>query len=282
VITITEIIQIKEKLLLNEFKLTFYSLILYFLSWLFIFIKSANRANIKRLLIGTFIFLGILCHLSAIVLRWTIANRPPFQTLYESLIWFSMVSIFAFFVYFLVSEHGYLLGIIVLPVTFSALFYSFFFLNQSPEPLSPALNSGWFFYHALTAFGSYAVFVNNFAGECVRLFTRDANQREKFRIFSYRIVLIGFVLLTFAIVSGAVWAEEAWGRYWSWDPKETWALLTWTVYAMYIHYSNKTALKGKFISVLGILGFISMVMTFLGVNWLTKLLGIPSLHTYAL
>lgn len=277
-----EIIEIKERLLLNEFKLTFIALILYFLCWFIITYKSITKVNTKKIFSGMVIFLGIFCHLSAIILRWTIAKRPPFQTLYESLIWFSMVTVLVYSIYFLINEYGYMLGVIVLPVTISALFYAFFFLNQSPEPLSPALNSGWFFWHAVTAFGSYAVFVNNFAGESVRLFVKDEIKKEKFRDFSYRIVLCGFVLLTFAIVSGAIWAEEAWGRYWSWDPKETWALLTWTVYAMYIHHSNKTALKGRLITILGILGFVSMIMTFLGVNWLTKLLGIPSMHTYAL
>lgn len=277
-----EIIEIKEKLLLNEFKLTFYTQILYFLSWFIVSYKSIRKLNTKKIFPGMLIFLGMFCHLSALILRWAIANRPPFQTLYESLLWFSMVTVLVYSIYFLINEYGYVLGVIVLPVTIAALFYAFFFLNQSPEPLSPALNSGWFFYHAVTAFGSYAVFVNNFAGECVWLFIKDKNQKQKFRDFSYRIVLSGFVLLTFAIVSGAIWAEEAWGRYWSWDPKETWALLTWTVYAVYIHYSNKTALKGRLIPLLGIFGFISMIMTFLGVNWLTKLFGISSLHTYAL
>ncbi len=277
-----EIIEIKERLLLNEFRLTFSALILYFLGWFKITHNSIIKANTKKLFPGLFIFFGILCHLSAIILRWRITGRPPFQTLYESLIWFSMVSVLVYSIYFLINEYGYKLGVIVLPVSISALFYAFFFLNQSPEPLPPALNSGWFFWHAVTAFGSYAVFVNNFAGESAWLFVKDENQREKFRNFSYWIVLCGFVLLTFAIVSGAIWADEAWGRYWSWDPKETWALLTWTVYAVYIHYSNKTALKGRLIPLLGVLGFISMIMTFLGVNWLTKLLGIPSMHTYAL
>lgn len=277
-----DILAIKEKLLLNEFKLTFYSLILYFLSFLSIIYYASDRKKTKKFASGFLLFTGIFCHLSVIILRWTVANRYPFQTLYESLLWFGFVTVIVYFYYFLKKEEGWIGGMVVLPVTFSALFYAFFFLNPVPEPLSPALNSGWFFYHAITAFGSYAVFVNNFAGEVGRVFLNNEGSKASIRHFSFRIVLLGFILLTFAIVSGAVWAEEAWGRYWSWDPKETWALLTWTVYAVYIHYSRKTLFMGKYIFLFSLLGFISMVMTFLGVSWLAKLLGIPSLHAYAL
>ncbi len=279
---VSEILKIKEELLLNEFKLIFYAQILFFMSWLIILYKLILNHNMRKIFPGIFIALGIFCHISAIVLRWAIANRPPFQTLYESLLWFGMVTVLVYAFYFLINKDGYLLGVIVLPVTFSALFYPFFFLNPAPESLPPALNSGWFFYHAVTAFGAYAIFVNNFSGECIRIFMQDEDRREMLRNFSYRISLLGFLLLTFAIISGAIWAQEAWGRYWAWDPKETWALLTWTVYAVYIHYANKTALRGRLIPLIGVFGFISMIMTFLGVNWLTKLLGIPSLHTYAL
>ena len=87
--------------------------------------------------------------------------------------------------------------------------------------------------------------------------------------------------MTFAVFSGAAWANDAWGRYWSWDPKETWSLITWTVFTMYLHSMTMQRFNGRFASALNILGFVCMMMTFLGVNWLAKLLGIPSLHVYA-
>ena len=105
---------------------------------------------------------------------------------------------------------------------------------------------------------------------------------EKFHETAYRLVLFGFPLLTFGIISGAAWADEAWGRFWSWDPKETWSLITWTVFALYLHAMVMPAWRGKPASIFNILGFICMIMTFVGVNWLAKLLGIESLHLYAI
>jgi len=105
---------------------------------------------------------------------------------------------------------------------------------------------------------------------------------ESFHAQSFRLALFGFPLLTFGIFSGAAWANEAWGRYWGWDPKETWSLITWTVFAMYLHSVSIPKWRGLPASVFNILGFICMIMTFIGVNWVAKLLGIPSLHLYAM
>ena len=99
--------------------------------------------------------------------------------------------------------------------------------------------------------------------------------------YPHRLVMMAFPLLTFAIFSGAAWANDAWGRYWSWDPKETWSLITWTVYAIYLHTRAIPEWRERVSPYLNILGFCCMVMTFVGVNWLAKLLDIPSLHTYA-
>jgi ABC-type transport system involved in cytochrome c biogenesis permease subunit len=104
---------------------------------------------------------------------------------------------------------------------------------------------------------------------------------NEFRRWTHRLVLFGFPFLTFAIFSGAAWANDIWGRYWSWDPKETWSLITWTVYAIYLHSKTIGKWKDAPASFLNILGLICMFMTFLGVNYLPKLFNIPSLHTYA-
>ncbi len=104
---------------------------------------------------------------------------------------------------------------------------------------------------------------------------------KPFRTMATKLVIFGFPMLTFGIFSGSAWANEAWGRYWGWDPKETWSLITWTVFAMYLHAQSVPRWKEGVASFLNLLGFVCMIMTFLGVNWLSKLLGIPSLHAYA-
>jgi cytochrome c-type biogenesis protein CcsB len=165
-------------------------------------------------------------------------------------------------------------------------------LTRSPEinPVPPALQSPWYEWHVVIAFAAYAVFVVSFAVEVTHLLferrfrwrgTKFGFPEEGFYRYAHRLNLFGFPMLAFAIFSGAAWANDAWGRYWSWDPKETWSLITWTVYAMYLHSKAIPKWREKLSPALNILGFVCMVMTFLGVNWLAKLLGIPSMHAYA-
>ena len=92
---------------------------------------------------------------------------------------------------------------------------------------------------------------------------------------SYKLIFIGVPFLTIMIVTGAVWAEYAWGSFWSWDPKETWALITWLVYALYLHTRFMKGFKGKRAAWLSVLGFAAVIFTFFGVSYL-----LPGMHSY--
>ena len=229
-------------------------------------------------------------HAILLIFRTFEGMRPPFQNLYETL------SLFAWFanVTYLYAQSRWrevhLPGFIVAGIAMAACLYSL--LTRSPviSPLPPAQQSPWHEVHAITAFFSYAVFVVSFSIEVCFLKFRIITDEspgifgyidEDFRRWTHRLVLIGFLMLTFAIFSRAAWANDAWGRYWSWDPKETWLLITWTVYAMYLHSKAIRSWKGLPASLLNVLGFVCMIMTFVGVNWLLKLLNIPSLYAYA-
>jgi cytochrome c-type biogenesis protein CcsB len=230
---------------------------------------------------------------AVMVIRAIVVGRAPFQTLYESLAWFAWSAVVAY----LIIEwrrQVRLPGFFVSLVSGGAVLYAL--LGQSPEvkPLFPALQSVWFFWHVAIAFASYAVFVVAFAVEISYLFqllmwklgsTRDYGlSREnigRFHRSVHQLVLFGFPMLTFGIMSGAAWANEAWGTYWQWDPKETWSLITWFVFALYLHTRVRPSWRGAPSSVIMIIAFLCMVTTFIGVSWLAKLLGIPSLHTYA-
>jgi ABC-type transport system involved in cytochrome c biogenesis permease subunit len=96
----------------------------------------------------------------------------------------------------------------------------------------------------------------------------------------HQLVLFGFPMLTFGIMSGAAWANEAWGVYWQWDPKETWSLITWFVFALYLHTRVRPTWRGVPSTIIVIVAFLCMVTTFIGVSWLAKVFGIPSLHLY--
>lgn len=280
-------------LIVLELRAAWITSLIYFLSsicylaWL-----SFPGSRLGRLA-SHFLFAGAIVQTAAIALRMTQTGRPPYQTLYECLLWFAWS---AAITYLLVERRFkgiHAAGFPVSSIACGACLYAL--LERSPgiEPLFPALQSDWFIWHVLIAFMSYAVFVVAFAVEfgyvmLTRLippqmlsrYGMETEAAARFHRVSHQLILFGFPLLTFGIISGAVWAEQAWGRYWSWDPKEIWSLITWTVYALYLHAMTMATWRGGRASALNALGFVSMLMTFLGVNWIAKLLGIPSLHAY--
>jgi cytochrome c-type biogenesis protein CcsB len=93
---------------------------------------------------------------------------------------------------------------------------------------------------------------------------------------SYKTVMVGFPLLTLGIVTGAAWANYAWGTYWSWDPKETWSLITWLIYAAYLHARFTAGWRGKKTAILSVIGFAAVIFTYIGVNFV-----LSGLHSYA-
>jgi cytochrome c-type biogenesis protein CcsB len=233
-----------------------------------------------------------LLQTAMIVLRYLTVGRPPFQSLYESLAFFAWTAVVAY----LVIEWRRKVripGFFVSLIAGAACLYALVGQDPSVEPIFPALQSIWFFWHVAIAFGSYAIFVVAFAVELsylIQIFlwktgsTKDYGlTREnigRFHRSVHQLVLFGFPMLTFGIMSGAAWANEAWGVYWQWDPKETWSLITWFIFALYLHTRVRPTWRGAPSSVILIIAFLSMVTTFVGVSWLAKLFGIPSLHTY--
>ena len=241
------------------------------------------------------LWLGVIAHTVLILLRTFESQRAPFQTLYESLSWFAWSASTTYLYVARKWKDIYLPGILVTLLSMGACLYALLSRSPSVEPLSPPLQSYWFEWHVALAFLSYAVFVVSCSIEIVYLIIKNPlkkglaleyglnmNNMEAVHAASFRLALFGFPLLTFGIFSGAAWANEAWGRYWGWDPKETWSLITWTVFAIYLHSMSIPRWKGLPASIFNILGFICMLMTFIGVNWLARLLGIPSLHLYAM
>ena len=101
-------------------------------------------------------------------------------------------------------------------------------------------------------------------------------ESEVLDLIGYRAIALGFIFLTMVMITGPIWAERAWGHYWSWDPKETWSLITWIIYAIYLHVRISRVWSGKKAAWFALIGFICVVFTYIGVNTL-----IPSLHSYA-
>ena len=105
--------------------------------------------------------------------------------------------------------------------------------------------------------------------------TANIYEKEKLDQIEYRSVALGMLFLTFTIVTGAIWAERAWGSYWSWDPKETWSLVSWIIYATYLHFRIRRGYKGKAAAVFAVVGFVCVLFTYIGVNTF-----IPGIHSY--
>jgi ABC-type transport system involved in cytochrome c biogenesis permease subunit len=149
-------------------------------------------------------------------------------------------------------------------------------VDRKIEPLIPALQSNWLTFHVFTCFIGYAAFAISFlCGLFYLLRLKGMPAGEKLEEMNYQSVMVGFPMLTAGILTGAVWAHYAWGTYWGWDPKETWSLITWIVYALFLHARFTRGWKGRRLAVLSIVGFLSVIFTYIGVNFV-----LSGLHSY--
>ncbi len=140
----------------------------------------------------------------------------------------------------------------------------------------PALRSGWLVLHVAFTFVGEAFFVASFVAALAQLSTCSEEKRADYDRVTYTAVAAGYpVFTTGALVFGAIWAEQAWGAWWTWDPKETWALVTWLVYTLYLHLRFTKKRKGRLTAIVAVLGFLCTVFTFFGVNYLMS-----GLHSY--
>ena len=151
-------------------------------------------------------------------------------------------------------------------------------VDRTIQPLIPALQSNWLHIHVFTCFIAYAAFALSFFSGLFALFPQGAflPSRETLDDLNYRSVMVGFPMLTAGILTGAVWAHYAWGSYWSWDPKETWSLITWIVYALFLHARFVRGWQGRRMALLTVIGFMSVIFTYFGVNFI-----LSGLHSYA-
>lgn len=230
--------------------------------------------------------LGFLMHTSALVFRYLEAGYTPITNLHEALSFFAW-SIIAVYLLLQMKYRVEVLGAFISPLAIIMILLASIFPREI-FPLPPALRSFWLPIHVALAFLGNAMFAVAFAVAIMYLLQERQIKKKKIgsvyqrlpslRVLdelNYRCLTWGFPLMTLGIVSGSVWAQSAWGTYWSWDPKETWSLITWFVYAALLHGRLTTGWRGRKAAVLAIVGFASVVFTFLGVNLL-----LTGLHVY--
>ncbi|NLV23166.1 MAG: c-type cytochrome biogenesis protein CcsB [Deltaproteobacteria bacterium] len=236
---------------------------------------------------------GLLFLTLGFALRWWESYRLlgheghiPLTNFYESLVFFSWTVLLAF----LLIDWRFrlpILGAVVTPVALLFLLAAQLTGDAAIHPLVPALKSNWLTFHVLTCFLGYAAFAVACATAVLYLIrTKEKTggqpptktllpEPELLEEVHYQAVLVGFLLLTLGILTGSAWAHRAWGSYWSWDPKETWSLIVWLIYAALLHARMVRGWGGKPLAWLSLLGFAATLFCWLGVNLL-----LPGLHSY--
>ena len=262
---------------MSESTLFVITFILYILSAFYylgyLFSKKPNSAKTGSALAVT----GLIIHTAALIVRTVESGHAPFTNMYESLSFLSWASVLAYVIIdkkFKIPKIGPYIMLIVIGLVALA---SSPLMPKEATPLVPALQSYWLWLHVSVTLLGEAFFAVAFITSIMYLAAREADKKEKWDSVSYRCVAVGFPLFTLGgLVFGMVWAYKAWGKYWSWDPKEVCSLITWIVFALYLHARIVMGWKGKRSAVIAIIGFLAALFTYFGVNYL-----LAGLHSYA-
>lgn len=260
--------------------LFFSSIVLYFIaSVLQLFAMVFKKDKLKQVAwYGT--LLGFALHTGYILWRGIVAGRVPMSNQFEFATMMAWGCIVLCIFLRLRHKAGWILSLAV-PIAFLVNSYAAL-LPRDINELMPALKSAWFTLHIGAAVFSYASFAIAGGGGVRYLVTsrkgadEGADALQQLDHFCYRLIAFGFLMLTIVILSGCVWAEQAWSTFWSWDPKETWALITWIIYAIYLHQRLRKSWRGKRMAWFAVIALICVLFTFAGVNML-----LPGLHAYA-
>jgi len=227
------------------------------------------------------LFVAGLLLLATIVARSIQISFPAVTNTYEALVFFAAAICVVAFVLRLTSKKTGILRFSVFGGTILALVL--IMVSSSPLvpkdilPPIPALKSAWLVLHVTLAFIGEAFFAVSFIAAINYLVSKDEEKKREIDRIIYTTIIIGYPIFTAgALIFGAIWAENAWGSYWSWDPKETWALVTWLVYTAFLHSRLVMKLKGRVSAIFSLVGFIFTIFTFWGVNYL-----LAGLHSYA-
>jgi cytochrome c-type biogenesis protein CcsB len=239
------------------------------------------------------VMLGAVAHLLGVIIRGLAVHRVPWGDMYEFVIALTCVAVI-FFLGLMIRYKAYYLGLFVMAAVVIALGLAQTVIYTAAGPLVPALQSYWLAIHvtAMTvATGTYFVaavlaVVYLFAGRHARLVAagragsegimRRLPGPEVLDRLAYRTVMFAFPVWTFGIIAGAIWADQAWGRYWGWDPTETWAFITWVVYACFLHARATAGWRGWKAQVIQLAGFGCLIFNLIGVS-----LFVTGLHSYA-
>ncbi len=263
------------------------SFIAYILSAFFYFSFQFSKKDRFASMGYVLAVVGLLLHTAALVARTIESGHAPFTNMYESLSFLAWASILAYVIierlYKIKRAGAYFLLIVIglMALASSPV------MPKEAAPLVPALQSYWLWLHVSVTLLGEAFFAVALVTSIMYLVSDSRVKQgkvlktglspERLDSVSYRCVAIGFPLFTLGgLVFGMVWAYKAWGTYWSWDPKEVWSLITWFVFALYLHTRIVMGWKGRRSAFIAIIGFLAAIFTYFGVNYL-----LAGLHSYA-
>jgi cytochrome c-type biogenesis protein CcsB len=264
-----------------------------FSSLLYVFLLVFKTPRLGRVATA-FTAFALLVQTLGIGWRWIESyqigfGRAPLTNMYESLVFFAWTII----AIYLVIERKFAtraIGPFAVPMAFLAMAYASFAgnIDKTISPLVPALQSNWLIAHVVTCFIGYAAFaIAATLGVMYLVKAHNANDSTTSKEneflpalpllddLTHKTMIFGFIWLSVGIITGAIWANSAWGTYWSWDPKETWSLITWFFYAITLHARYTRGWSGKRLALLALCGFASVMFTYFGVNFL-----LSGLHSY--
>jgi cytochrome c-type biogenesis protein CcsB len=232
--------------------------------------------------------LGAVAHAGVLVTRGMATDRLPWGNMYEFATATVLVAVVAYLVLALRSPGLRHIGVFVLAPVVLSLVLIGLFLYAEAGPLVAALRSSWLAVHVSTAILGFGIFFVSGIASALYLVRSHAEGTGDGGIVSrlpsaanldrvaHRTAVFGFPIWTFAVIAGAIWAESAWGRFWGWDPKETWAFIAWVVYAAYLHARTTAGWRGRPAAWVNIVGMVVMIFNLLFVNLVST-----GLHSYA-
>jgi cytochrome c-type biogenesis protein CcsB len=248
-------------------------------------IRGRKETSLVVKILGWLLFAGFMFHTLGLGIRWYIAGHSPMSNGYESMIFISWVTLLAGFIFSRKSAFALSATAVLASMTLMVAHLSF--MDPEITNLVPVLKSYWLTLHVSVITGSYGFLgLGAILGLIIMillLFSNSGNRErisstiDELTVINYKTLTLGLYFLTIGTFLGAVWANESWGRYWGWDPKETWSLITIIIYSIVIHSRNIPGMKDIFtFNLLSLFAFSSVLMTYFGVNYY-----LSGMHSYA-
>ncbi len=260
--------------------------IIYSVATILYLVYFSSQNKLVRITARRILTTGGVCHLTLFIFRYFEAGHTPLTTHHDTVSFFALSVTWAFLSFrwrYQIKNFGTFVSVVIF-----ALMTVAFFSAREILQLPPALQSTWLPVHASIAILANGFLALGFCGGIMYLIQDRELKKKRFTLFYHRLpslealdqlnqhcLTIGFPLLTLGIITGSLWARQAWGSYWHWDPKETWGLITWFIYAGLLHQRLAIGWRGKRSAIMSVIGFFAVLFTLWGVNFL-----LPGVHTY--